>query len=178
MLRGPLVIQTFGAHYTAIVGAKRIMGVNDPNEPLKKAIGGLGLAATAVSESLYDKFVLSKVFKVKCALTLIKDGVITKESINKSWPKPPILPKAVNINTGKESSVTYGFNDDKWSTASRGFTQVAARVAESIACFEKIELAAKEHMKKPAGASQQDDVKEEDEFVMLVNSYDSGDDSE
>ena len=33
-------------------------------------------------------------------------------------------------------------------------------------------------MKKPAGTSQPGDVKEEDEFAMLVNGYDSGDDSE
>lgn len=42
MLRGPLVIQTFGAHWTAVVGAR------DASLPAEKPIGGLGLAAAAV----------------------------------------------------------------------------------------------------------------------------------
>ena len=48
---------------------------------------------------------------------------------------------------------------------------------ESVACFEKIERAAKEHMKKPAGTSQLDDtIEEEEEFAVLVNGYDSDED--
>ena len=50
MLRGPLVIQTFAAHYTAVSGVLKVLGVEDPNSPLKKPTGGLGLAAAAVSD--------------------------------------------------------------------------------------------------------------------------------
>ena len=49
MLRGPLVIQTFSAHYTAVIGVQKVLGVEDPNSPLKKPIGGLSLAATTIS---------------------------------------------------------------------------------------------------------------------------------
>ena len=48
MLRGPLVLQTFGAHWTAVAGAAKIDRVDDPNLPVGKPIGGLGLAAAAV----------------------------------------------------------------------------------------------------------------------------------
>ena len=50
MLRGPLVIQTFSAHYIAVIGVQKVLGVEDPNSPLKKPIGGLGLAAAAISD--------------------------------------------------------------------------------------------------------------------------------
>ena len=50
MLRGPLVIQTFSAHYTAVIGAQKVLGVKDPNSPLKKPIGGLSLATAAISD--------------------------------------------------------------------------------------------------------------------------------
>ena len=49
MLKGPLVLQTFGAHWTAVTSAKKLDGVDDPNLPVGKPIGGLGLAAAAVS---------------------------------------------------------------------------------------------------------------------------------
>ena len=58
MLRGPLVLQTFGAHWTAVAGARKIDGINDPNLPMGKPIGGLGLAAAAVSTVIYIKVVL------------------------------------------------------------------------------------------------------------------------
>ena len=50
MLRGPLVLQTFAAHYTIVVGVTQLVRVDDPDHPLKKPIGGLDLAATTVSD--------------------------------------------------------------------------------------------------------------------------------
>ena len=58
MLRGPLVLQTFGAHWTAVAGARKIDGIDDPNLPMGKPIGGLSLAAAAVSTVIYIKVVL------------------------------------------------------------------------------------------------------------------------
>ena len=48
MLRGLLVLQTFRAHWTAIVGANKLDRVDDPYLPVGKPIGGLGLAAVAL----------------------------------------------------------------------------------------------------------------------------------
>ena len=46
---GPLVLQTLGAHRTAIASARKLDGINDANLPIRKPVGGLGLAAAAVS---------------------------------------------------------------------------------------------------------------------------------
>ena len=48
MFKGPLVLQTFGAHWTAVTGAQKLERVDDPNLPVGKPIGGLGLAAASV----------------------------------------------------------------------------------------------------------------------------------
>ena len=48
MFRGPLVLQTFGAHWTAVTGARKLDGVDDPNRPVGKPIRGLGLAAASI----------------------------------------------------------------------------------------------------------------------------------
>ena len=46
---GPLVLQTFGAHWTAVAGTQKLSGIDDPDVPVGKLVGGLGLAAAAVS---------------------------------------------------------------------------------------------------------------------------------
>ena len=43
-----------------------------------------------------------------------------------------------------ESSITVAFNNDSWGNISRSFTKSAAKVAQSIHQFKKIENAAKE----------------------------------
>ena len=48
MFKGPLVLQTFGAHWTAVTGARKLERVDDPNLPVGKPIGGLGLVAASV----------------------------------------------------------------------------------------------------------------------------------
>ena len=58
MLRGPLVLQTFGAHWTAVAGAWKIDGINDPNLPVGKPIRGLGLAAAVVRTTIHVKVIL------------------------------------------------------------------------------------------------------------------------
>ena len=123
---------------------------------------------------------LLKLFKVKCALTLVQDGIITKEAYDIALAnKAPPLPKTTNLTTGKESTTGYGFNDEKWGITARGFALIAARIAESTSRFEKIERAAKELMRKPAGTSQQDDTMGEyDEFAVLADNYASSEDSD
>ena len=85
--------------------------------------------------------------QVKHALTLVRDGVITIETINEAHGKCPILPKLINFNTRKQTSVAIAFNDDGWGKVSSSFTKSAMRIAQSIKQFEKIERAAKEFSK-------------------------------
>ena len=126
------------------------------------------------------RFCLLKLSKVKRALTLVQDGIITKEAYDIAPAnKAPPLPKTTNLTTGKESTTAYGFNDKKWGVTARGFALIAARIAESTSCFEKIERAAKELMRKPAGTSQQNDTMGEyDEFAALADNYASSEDSD
>ena len=49
MFKGPLALQVFGAHWSAVVGAWKLEGIYDLNLPVGKPVGGLGLAAAAVS---------------------------------------------------------------------------------------------------------------------------------
>ena len=48
MFKGTLVLQTFGAHWTAVTGTRKLERVDDPNLPVGKPIGGLGLVAASV----------------------------------------------------------------------------------------------------------------------------------
>lgn len=168
MLRGPLVIQTFGTHLTAVNGALKIDGIDDPDAPIGEPIRGLGLAAATI----------------KRALTLIKDGVVTINAINDVNGKVPNLPKSVNATTSKESTAAVAFNDDMWGRQSWGFTKLAERVAQSTHKFEKIEKAAKLHLKAHthvwesiANSGMQDD-NIDNEFAALAEQYDTDDDSD
>ena len=58
MLRDPLVLQTFGAHWTAVASTRKIDGIDDPNLPVGKPIGGLGLAAATVRTTIHVKVIL------------------------------------------------------------------------------------------------------------------------
>ena len=55
---GPLVLQTFGAHWTAVAGARKLDGIDDANLSIGKPIGGLGLAAAAISILTYYQSML------------------------------------------------------------------------------------------------------------------------
>ena len=113
--------------------------------------------------------------QVKHALTLVRDGVITIETINEAHGKCPILPKSINFNTRKQTSVAIAFNDDGWGKVSSSFTKSAMRIAQSIKQFEKIERAAKEFSKTStqlmdsltATDGQQDLMDDNDDRVNL-----------
>lgn len=85
--------------------------------------------------------------QVKRALTLVRDGYITIETITAASGKLPTLLKMVNTSTGKESTTIIGFNDNAWGSSSKSFTISVIKRAESVCKFEKIKGAAKEHSK-------------------------------
>ena len=139
---GPLVLQTFGAHWTAVTGARKLSGIDDPDVPVGKPIGGLGLAAAAVSIIYLNNTTLTYYYQVERALTLVHDGIITREMIQEAQGHCPKLLKSVNTTTGKESTATVTFNEEGWGRQSRSFTKSTIKTAQSAHKFEKIEKAA------------------------------------
>ena len=59
MFKGSLVLQAFGAHWTAIAGAQKLEGVDDLNLPVGKPVRGLGLAAAVASTFIPHQFLLT-----------------------------------------------------------------------------------------------------------------------
>ena len=59
MFKGPLVLQAFGAHWSAVIGAQKLEAIDDLNLPVGKPVGGLGLAAAAVSTFISHQFILT-----------------------------------------------------------------------------------------------------------------------
>ena len=45
----PLILQTFGAHQTVVIGMRKFDGIDDPDLPVGKPVAELGLAGAAVS---------------------------------------------------------------------------------------------------------------------------------
>ena len=162
MLKGPLVIQTFGTHLMAVNSALKIDGINDPDAPTGKPIRGLGLAAATVKQ----------------ALTIVKDGVMTIDAINDTNGKVPTLPKSVNATTGKESTAAVAFNDDVWGRQSWGFTKLVERVAQSTHQFEKIEKVAKSCVWESITDSGMQDDNIDNEFAALAEQCDTDNDSD
>jgi hypothetical protein len=62
LYQGALIIQTFSAHFSAIHGARKISGVDNPDLKVPKPIGGLALSITGVRSisTLLDDFSLHK----------------------------------------------------------------------------------------------------------------------
>ena len=54
-----MVLQTFGAHWTTVVGARKLDGIDDPTLPVGKPVRGLGLMVVAVSAIISYRFVLT-----------------------------------------------------------------------------------------------------------------------
>ena len=54
-----MVLQTFGAHWMAVVGARKLHGINYPTLPVRKPVGGLGLTVAEVSAIISYRFVLT-----------------------------------------------------------------------------------------------------------------------
>lgn len=87
------------------------------------------------------------------------------------------------MNTGKESKTAVAFNEDGWGKATTGSTQVAARIAETAHKFERIEREALLSARASTGVvvslvegSTQNST-DADEWTMMVDAYDSDDDS-
>ena len=78
---------------------------------------------------------------------MVCNGAIPIENIAVANGKCPTLPKTVNVNTNKESTISITFNDDGWGAVTRGFTLSAFKKAQSIHKFEKIKRATKEFSK-------------------------------
>ena len=57
--KGPLVLQAFGDHWTAIVGAWKLEGIDDLKLPVGKPVRGLGLTTAVVSTFIPYQFVLT-----------------------------------------------------------------------------------------------------------------------
>ena len=55
---GPLIIQTFGAHWTAVIGTRKLDGNDDPDLPVRKSVAGLGLTVAAISIPIYHRSML------------------------------------------------------------------------------------------------------------------------
>jgi hypothetical protein len=50
-------VQTFAAHFSAIEGARKISGINDPDSANANPYGGLALASSAVSHNIKLTFI-------------------------------------------------------------------------------------------------------------------------
>ena len=56
---GPLILQTFGAHWTAVTSARKLDDIDDPDLPVGKPVTGLGLTAAAVSIPICHRCMLT-----------------------------------------------------------------------------------------------------------------------
>ena len=65
MFKGPLVFQAFGAHWSAIIDAWKLEGIDDLNLPIGKLVGGLGLTAKDIYFSLIHTHTLLSYGQVK-----------------------------------------------------------------------------------------------------------------
>ena len=54
----PLVLQIFGAHWTAVASTRKLDGIDDANLPVGKPIEGFGLVAAAISILRYYMLIL------------------------------------------------------------------------------------------------------------------------
>ncbi|KAF8492744.1 hypothetical protein F5888DRAFT_1726977 [Russula emetica] len=111
LFRGPLVVQTFSAHFIAIAGAVEIKAYGDPKEAGQLPYGALSLSAAAVERAL-------KLYEIG-AITM--DIVEASRGTNKISFKPAVL----NMATGKTSANSFAFNDANWGSATRGYMKSA-----------------------------------------------------
>lgn len=146
-------------------------------------IGVLGLAAAAVSCLCAYHILLTSLFKVKRALMLIMDGIITIASVKASFPKCPTLPKSINASTGKASKTALGFNEDGWGSMTWGVTKLAARITQNPYKFEKIKKEAWVYACPSSCAAvtmyacSTQDKMDGDEWTNMMDTYDTDNDS-
>ncbi|KAG2337210.1 hypothetical protein BDR05DRAFT_1005226 [Suillus weaverae] len=94
LYQGAFVVQMFGAHFTAINGARKVPGLDKPGENLNPA-GVLALSCAAVEQ----------------ALTLVSTHTLTISMVLAAKGKSIPLPKTLNHSTGKVSNRQTGFNN-------------------------------------------------------------------
>ena len=133
-------MQAFAAHIAFVQGSLDLQDIINPALlEADKPIGALGLAEAAVSCLCAYRILLTSLFKVKHALMLVKDSIITIALVKASFPKCPTLPKSINASTGKASKTALAFNEDGWGSMTWGVTKLAARIAQNPYKLEKIE---------------------------------------
>ncbi|KAI9463520.1 hypothetical protein BJY52DRAFT_1221525 [Lactarius psammicola] len=111
---GPLVLQTFSVHLTAIEGCLKISGLHGQDTPSPPPIGALGLAAAAVER----------------ALTLVATGTVTIEMARAARGKSVALPRTLNLSTGKDSTYQTGFSEAAWGKATCGYAKSACSLTK------------------------------------------------
>ena len=66
------------------------------------------------------------------------EGLGLSTAVNKAHGKCPVLPKSINSNTGKASTITLAFNNNGWGNVSRSFMKSAMRITQSTAQFKRL----------------------------------------
>ncbi len=114
------------------------------------------------------------------ALTLVATGTLTVEMARASKGKSVILPRTLNLSTGKESKRQMGFNDAAWGKATRAYATSACSLTN--AKFDVVTTEAQEFM-KPIRARNKtldttDNDNDDDERACLVDNSGSESDFE
>ncbi|KIM86487.1 hypothetical protein PILCRDRAFT_4965 [Piloderma croceum F 1598] len=161
---GPFVLQTFAASLTALQGARKIDGLDDPDESVARSYGGLALAAAAVKRGL--KFIAS--------------GIITIEMVQDAKGKVPTLPKQINQSTGRVSHQLTGFNEVTWGMRCKSYVKSAKGL--SATRFDEVVRLATEFTKINHGLIDEDDdiieIEEEEDIRANIIDISSGSEDE
>ncbi|KAG1735573.1 uncharacterized protein EDB91DRAFT_1250404 [Suillus paluster] len=107
LYQGAFIVQTFGAHFTAINSARKIHRLDKLGDNLNPA-GGLVLSCAAVER----------------ALTLIATRTITIKMVLAAKGKSIPLLKTLNHSTGKVSNRQMGFNDVIWGSSTHSYVKL------------------------------------------------------
>ncbi|KAG1721176.1 uncharacterized protein EDB91DRAFT_1064536, partial [Suillus paluster] len=168
LYQGAFIVQTFGAHFTATRGARKIPGVDKPGV-LANPAGGLALSCAAVER----------------ALTLWSTRTLTIKMVQAAKNKTSIsLPKTMNQTTGKVSCWQTGFNDVSWGTSTRAYAKAIMKNLHEDK-FEVIIASAMEFSKKKshpgddvndAALKDELDLDERAQLVDISDTESEGDD--
>ncbi|KAI9448605.1 hypothetical protein BJY52DRAFT_1193317 [Lactarius psammicola] len=110
LFRGPLVLQTFSVHLTAIEGCPKISGLHGQDTPSPPPIGALGLAAAAVER----------------ALTLVATGTVTIEMAHAARGK------STGFSEAAQGKATHGYAKSARSLVKVKFNQVISDAQEFV----------------------------------------------
>jgi len=151
LLRGPFIIQTLSAHFTAIRGAIEVTSMGDPRGADKHPCGALGLAAAAVER----------------ALTLFSTGTVTLAKFT-AGTKGVMLPKTLMTKSGQSSDKSTSFNEGMWGCVTRARISQARTVLRNSS-LEKILQKARDFEKissrgsKTSSTTETKDINDADE---------------